>query len=179
MNLTVQQKLLYSTQFCGIVLCLVTQITWDTSFRYVLSGIASLVRIEFLMRLTLGSFNLLLLTAGCILFAICSCICTGVFLVITFIVAVDFWFFFTTKREVEGYIFIMSFQWVSITKGGVLRHWKLAYRHWFFWHKMKNSIACCAKVVYIFVLFFQFFALVSHRLYIFWYFPFLSSLLLF
>ena len=190
-----QQKLLYSTEFCGIVLCLVTQITWDTSFRYVLSGIASLVRIEFLMRLTLGSFNLLLLTAGCILFAICSCICTGLFLVITFIVGVDFWFFFTRKREVHrrrwlliflhykaggrGLYLYNVFQWVSIIKGGVLRHWKLAYHHWFFWHKMKNSIAFCAKDVYIFVLFFQFFALVSHRLYVFWYFPFLFSLLLF
>ena len=109
MNLTVQQKLLYSTQFCGIVLCLVTQITWDTSFRYVLSGIASLVHIEFLIRLTLGSFNLLLLTARCILCAICSCICSGLFLVITFIVGVDFWFFFTRKREVHRRRWLLIF----------------------------------------------------------------------
>ena len=28
---------------------------------------------------------------------------------------------------------------------------KLAYRHWFLWHRMKNSIAYYAKVVYIFL----------------------------
>ena len=61
-----------------------------------------------------GHSNLLSLTTECILCAICSCICSGLFPIITFVVGVDFWLFLTKKQEAEGYIFIMNFRWGSL-----------------------------------------------------------------
>ena len=90
--------------------------------------------------------NLLSLTAGCILCAICSCICSGLFPIITFVVEVDFWLFLTRKREAEGYISIMFFRWGSLEALNIS-----LVSYGFFWHRIENTSAYCAKAAYIFL----------------------------